>query len=60
MDKIETGKIIDEELARYRLWSYERLSALVCASSVSEVTGSSGTTYQVTVYALWTNSLADL
>ena len=54
MNKAEAEAIIDSELAKRREWTYEQLNAIAGAPKQSfEVTGASGTTYYVDVYALW-------
>ena len=57
MNKIEAREILSTELAKYRLWSYQRLSALVDAPQRRiEIVGASGTRYYLDIYAHWDGS----
>jgi hypothetical protein len=54
VNNAEAEGIIDTELAKYRDWTYEQLSAITEAPKQSfEVIGASGTAYYVDVYARW-------
>jgi hypothetical protein len=54
VNNAEAEGIIDTELAKYRDWTYEQLSAMAEAPKQTfEVIGASGTTYYVDVYARW-------
>ena len=54
MDKKEAKRILAEELAKkYRSRSYAELKKLMADGDAYEVTGDSGTCYQIEVEAIW-------
>ena len=55
MDHAEAEIVLADELARYRGRSYNRLLPLLEQQETFEVTGRSGTTYQIEIEAMWDN-----
>jgi hypothetical protein len=54
MNKDEARAILISELAKYRERSYDQLCAIVdAAKHRCQVTGVSGTQYQIEIYAYW-------
>ena len=54
MNNDEASAVLSAELAKYRLWSYDRLVAMVDApKEVLRVVGDSGAAYQIDIYACW-------
>ncbi|HEY7713523.1 MAG TPA: hypothetical protein VIE90_03410 [Candidatus Binatia bacterium] len=53
MDKAEASRILAEELARYRRESYASLQRLLKEVDAYEITGPSGTNYQIEIQAVW-------
>ena len=53
MDKEEAKDILTKELEAYRKQSYEDLLRLINTQDTKEVTGHSGTVYQLEFQAVW-------
>jgi hypothetical protein len=53
MDSAEARSVLAAELARYRSQSYEALQRLLRTPDTYEVSGPSGTKYQVEIQAVW-------
>ncbi len=54
MNNAEARELLAQQLAPYRVWSYERLRTLVDAEpETREVVGPSGVTYQIELRAFW-------
>jgi hypothetical protein len=53
MDKIEALTVLEQQLAEYRKLSHAELAARVGDEEQCEVTGPSGTEYQIEVQFLW-------
>ena len=53
MDKQEAKRVLKDQLVPYRSLGYERLRRLLNEQDVFEVTGASGTVYQVEIQAVW-------
>ena len=53
MDKIEAKRLLTRELEPYRAQPYEALVRMIGHTETYEITGTSGTVYQVEILALW-------
>lgn len=53
MDKREAKAILADEFRKYRERSYGELQELLDRTDAFEVTGGSGTSYQLEFYAVW-------
>ena len=53
MNKAEARTVLEAELAKYRAKPYRELVALIGNPRTIEVTGPSGTVYQIEIQALW-------
>ena len=53
MNKQEAKKVLEDQLLPYRSIGYERLLRLLKGQDVFEVTGASGTVYQLEIQAVW-------
>ena len=56
MDLAEAGALLRDQLGNYRSRSYEALTQLVGHPHTMEVTGPSGTTYQIEIEVFWDDS----
>jgi hypothetical protein len=53
MNNVEARSVLEMELAKYRAWPHRELVALIGNPRTIEVTGPSGTLYQIEIQALW-------
>ena len=53
MNKAEARTVLEAELAKYRAKPYRELVVLIGNPRTIEVTGPSGTAYQIEIQALW-------
>ncbi|MFC1737979.1 hypothetical protein ACFL1G_02895 [Planctomycetota bacterium] len=53
MDKLEAKNLIEQKLNNYRSKPFDELVKLIDETKTYEITGASGTEYQVDIYALW-------